>query len=377
MCHLEQFVTELFCFALKVVFVVSSDVQIKSNEKILHKIYKVPYEPGFSEELLVKPALEGNQLKGLWALSEVQRVMCECLLNDTKLLQELKDFDLIVYEGSALCAVLVGDLLDIPRVVIAPGSPNGPFAPLHMIPTPVSYVPQQLTGFSCNMTFIQRVVNLGAYFASQLFMKMMFAGSMMGHLKTKYNIKPEISYPDAVANVELMIVLADFALEYPQPLPPGMANTTTTTNITIGRRQTGATTAQQSKKTAINANNSATIRNKQRYTVNNNTANKKKNNNTCNINTARKTPKNVQQNTDLEHQQYNRQQTTNKQTKTPTTSSNDNVIDKKVSNNFAYFKNKCDTQKNIILPTNLIHPNSSILEEGMGVGGGGGHKIPK
>lgn len=146
--------------------------------------------------------------------------MCEYLLNDTELLQELKGFDLIVYEGAALCAVLVGDLLGIPRVVIAPGSPNAIFAPFHMIPTPVSYVPQQLTGFSCNMTFIQRVVNLGAYFAGQLFLNTMFARSVIP-LKTKYNITPEISYQEAVAKVELVIILADFALEYPQPLLPG------------------------------------------------------------------------------------------------------------------------------------------------------------
>ena len=92
--------------------IVSSDVKISSNEKLPHFIYKVPYEPGFSEELLVKPAIDGNQLKGMWALAQVEKVMCECLLNDTKLLQELKDFDLLVYEGAALCAVLLGEHLE-------------------------------------------------------------------------------------------------------------------------------------------------------------------------------------------------------------------------------------------------------------------------
>ena len=201
--------------------IVSSDVKISSNEKLPHFIYKVPYEPGFSEELLVKPAIDGNQLKGMWALAQVEKVMCECLLNDTKLLQELKDFDLLVYEGAALCAVLLGEHLEIPRVVIAPGPPNAAFAPFHMIPTPVSYVPQQLTGFTCNMTFIERVINLGVYFAGQLLLKMMFSQSVIP-LKTKFHIKPEISYEEAVTNVELVIILADFALEFPQPLLPGI-----------------------------------------------------------------------------------------------------------------------------------------------------------
>lgn len=127
---------------------------------------------------------------------------------------------MIVYEGAALCAVLVGDLLNIPRLVIAPGPPNAVYAPYHMIPTPVSYIPQQLTGFSCNMTFIQRVINLGTYFVSKLLMDLMFAYSM-SPLKVQYNITPEISYNEAIANVELVIVLADFAMEYAQPLLPG------------------------------------------------------------------------------------------------------------------------------------------------------------
>ena len=72
------------------------------------------------------------------------------------------------------------------------------------------------------MTFIERVINLGVYFAGQLLLKMMFSQSVIP-LKTKFHIKPEISYEEAVTNVELVIILADFALEYPQPLLPGIA----------------------------------------------------------------------------------------------------------------------------------------------------------
>ena len=71
------------------------------------------------------------------------------------------------------------------------------------------------------MTFIERVINLGVYFAGQLLLKVMFAQSVIP-LKTKFHIKPEISYEEAVTNVELVIILADFALEYPQPLLPGI-----------------------------------------------------------------------------------------------------------------------------------------------------------
>ena len=47
-----------FSFVSQVALIVSSDVKISSNEKLPHFIYKVPYEPGFLEELLVKPAID-------------------------------------------------------------------------------------------------------------------------------------------------------------------------------------------------------------------------------------------------------------------------------------------------------------------------------
>lgn len=43
-------------------------------------------------------------------------------------------------------------------------------------------------------------------------------------LKKKYNITPDISYSEAVARFELVIIEADFALEYPQPLLPCLRN---------------------------------------------------------------------------------------------------------------------------------------------------------
>ena len=43
----------------------------------------------------------------------------------------------------------------------------------------------------------------------------------MNALKMRYNITPERSFEEAVADVELLLIMADFALEYPQPLLPG------------------------------------------------------------------------------------------------------------------------------------------------------------
>ena len=44
----------------------------------------------------------------------------------------------------------------------------------------------------------------------------------MNSVKYKYSIKPERTFQEAVGDAELLIINADFALEYPQPLLPGM-----------------------------------------------------------------------------------------------------------------------------------------------------------
>ena len=115
---------------------------------------------------------------------------------------------------------MLGERFGIPGVEILPLPLNTDFAPTHMVPIPVSYVPMLLTGFSDKMDFVERVMNLGAYFGGKLFMYLVYYRPMNA-LKVKYNINPERSFQEAVGNAELLISTADFALEYAQPLLPG------------------------------------------------------------------------------------------------------------------------------------------------------------
>jgi len=112
--------------------------------------------------------------------------------------------------------------MEIPRVEIMPVSPNNLFASyFHAVPIPVSYVPELMTGFSDKMTFVERAINFGVYLGVNLFVYFAI-DRPMNALKVKYNIKPERSYLQAARDTELVIITADFALEYPQPLLPGM-----------------------------------------------------------------------------------------------------------------------------------------------------------
>ena len=201
----------------------SSEKESRSDDKIPHKTYQVPFNSTFIEEFVVKMAIEEGIFKALFKMNELQRVACDQLLNNTELLQSLRNFDLVVYEGAALCSVLVADLLGIPRVIIFPVSPNVPTSPFFQIPLPVSYVPIDMTSFTSKMSFTQRLMNFGVYIFSPFATRFMFSTSM-SPLKEKYNITPDRSFYEALANYELLIIEADFALEYPQPLLPGLHN---------------------------------------------------------------------------------------------------------------------------------------------------------
>ena len=201
----------------------ANEKESRSNENIPHKTYQVPFDIDFVEEFVVKTAIEEGIFRLIINIYEMQRVGCELLLNSTELLQSLRNFDLIVSEAVSPCAVLVAELLGIPQVVILPVSPSISTVPYFKIPLPVSYVPIHMTGLAGEMSFTDRLMNLGVYVVSYLATYAMLT-IYLRPLKSKYNITPERSYFEALGNFQLLIIEGDFALEYPQPLLPGLCH---------------------------------------------------------------------------------------------------------------------------------------------------------
>ena len=199
--------------------VVASTQKIKPSKKVPHKIYQVPL-PADYLDTVVRLEIEGRTLQALLKLPETLTGLCEGSLNGTELLNELKGFDLIVYDNMAFCGPLIGELLGIPRVEIFLLPPNLLLGVYHMKPMSVSYVPQLLTGFTDKMKFMERVINLGAYLVGKLFVSLT-CDRIMNRLKVKYSINPGRSFRDSVGDAEMVLITADFALEYPQPLMPG------------------------------------------------------------------------------------------------------------------------------------------------------------
>ena len=70
----------------------SNENKSRSDEKIPHKTYQIPFDSTFIEEFVVKMAIEEGILKALINMNELQRVACEQLLNNTELLQSLRNF---------------------------------------------------------------------------------------------------------------------------------------------------------------------------------------------------------------------------------------------------------------------------------------------
>jgi len=212
---------ELVSKGHEVALVVPSSCKIKPSEKLAHTIFQVPYKSEFFEHDLARLEMEGNKLHLFKKVCEAQITMCERFLQSTELQEKLKGVDIIVYDSLSTCpATMLGERFGIPRVEILPLPLTAPFVLNHMVPMPISYVPQLFTGFSDKMNFMERVVNLGAYLGGNLLVHIAFYRPMNA-LKVKYNINPERTFQQAVGDAELLISTADFALEYAQPLLPG------------------------------------------------------------------------------------------------------------------------------------------------------------
>ena len=214
--------------------VIPSTEKVQLSDRVQHKIFKVPYKPGFLENDMLKLELEGDKFRLVSKLMEVISTVCDSVLNDTKIMEELRGYDLLVYDVLGVCGALIGDRLGIPRVQIFV-SPNSPFD--HMIPTPLSYIPLMvLPGFTDKMTFLQRVTNVVVYIGLS-FCKDLILARPMNALKLKYNITTDKSFQETVDGVELVLIRADFAIEFAQPLLPGKFYSTSLCRTVLSLKQ--------------------------------------------------------------------------------------------------------------------------------------------
>lgn len=126
-----------------------------------------------------------------FVFSGVLIILCENSLKCMDFLEELRDFDLIIYDNVVYCGVLMGEFFDVLRVEIM-------FLFLiiqlfflyYMIFMLVFYVLQGFIGFFDKMIFVECVMNLVVFFG-WCFFDFLVCGREMNVLKIKYNIKFE------------------------------------------------------------------------------------------------------------------------------------------------------------------------------------------
>ena len=202
------------------------------NKTYTLEIYSTPAsitQEYFQEHIqtLTKYALHGNHLKVLSLIGQGGmsfQPICESTFRDQKLMQRLKDsnFDLVFAHSIFTCSIVIAQYLDVRYVTVFMAIPPSAFIRQHGSPVNPAYNPEMLTGFSDRMSFLQRVINTGFSFGFWLLGDIPVHNSQGSTVKTKYNIKPELSMVDSLARTEIWFIGGHFVLDFPRALQPNV-----------------------------------------------------------------------------------------------------------------------------------------------------------
>ncbi|XP_077983341.1 UDP-glucuronosyltransferase 2B15-like [Glandiceps talaboti] len=191
----------------------------------LEKYYSAMDEELFNKvnSLFVSKALKGEfEIKDTAIFTKKQGDDCKLLLENEILFQRLDTakFDIIVANNIVFCHALIAQKLSVPFVSL---STNRPFTSMDgyysNMPTPLSYVPVMISGFSDRMDFMQRVKDCVFHLVGFAFANV-FLLPPYEEFKQVYNIKPEMGMYESMGSAELYLFGVDWALEFPRPILP-------------------------------------------------------------------------------------------------------------------------------------------------------------
>ncbi|KAM5324803.1 UDP-glucuronosyltransferase 1A10-like isoform 1-T3 [Glossophaga mutica] len=146
---------------------------------------------------------------------------CKSLFNDRKLVKYIEEssFDAVFLDPFDLCGLIVAKYFSLPSVAFTRGMFCHYEEEGSKCPSPLSYVPRGLLGFSDTMTFQERVWNHITLLEERLFCHHI--------LKTGLEVASEIFQTtvtayDLVSPVSIWLLRTDFVLDYPKPVMPNM-----------------------------------------------------------------------------------------------------------------------------------------------------------
>ncbi len=215
-----------------VVLVPETSVLIGKSGNYTTKSFHVPYtlaELNANLDHIRKNAFEKPpkltdiiaNLGTLIQFTDMQVKGCEGLLYDESLMKSLREtgFDVMLTDPFLPCGTIIAEFFSIPAVYFLRGLPCRLDEEAAQCPSPPSFIPRFLTGFSDKMTFTQRVRNVLMSVFEMYLCDKLFAS--FGELASRY-LQKDTTYKEMLSHGAVWLLRYDFIFEYPKPQMPNM-----------------------------------------------------------------------------------------------------------------------------------------------------------
>lgn len=143
---------------------------------------------------------------------------CNCVLNHPRFRHQFSHYDIMIGDRSLPCAYVLPELLKLPYIIISSVGLNAPMRLMNS-PNPLAYIPQYGTGYSDKMNLIQRVINTITWCCHAIAARI-FIHQLTERLRQDHHI--EIDADQLKLKPCLMLISADFTLEFARPLMPNV-----------------------------------------------------------------------------------------------------------------------------------------------------------
>ncbi|XP_006893592.1 PREDICTED: UDP-glucuronosyltransferase 1-10 [Elephantulus edwardii] len=146
---------------------------------------------------------------------------CKSLFNDEKLIEFLREsaFDAVFTDPFDMCGLIVAKYFSLPSVVFTRGLFCHFLEEGAQAPSPVSYVPRFLSGFSDTMTFWERVKNQVSRLGEQMLCHNILTSTLQ--IASEILQQPVTAY-DLYSHTSVWLLRTDFVFDYPKPVMPNM-----------------------------------------------------------------------------------------------------------------------------------------------------------
>lgn len=133
-------------------------------------------------------------------------------------------FDIVLFENFFHeCFVTIGHKFNAPVVQLIPSTPNAGVAQWHSNPYDGSYIPDINSGFSDNMSFMERLTNTAISFLHTTLSSIYYLPKQKELMNTYFNYtgwETRPSMENMLKNISLTLVNTHFSIGIPRPLVP-------------------------------------------------------------------------------------------------------------------------------------------------------------